>query len=153
MEQPRSIVALFHKFRLVLNFDQRCSRHVRTFCSEKRGYRVSSATPTATRDNTGFVLGVFSSPLQFFSTERIPNSIRCYVICSGVHLGQQFIFREYLRKSCRKITRRKSPYLRTFSSKKTTLFLALRNEHYLQGILKIFLCSNAAIFKEAISHR
>ena len=52
-----------------------------------------------------------------------------------------------------RITRRKSPYLQTFSSKKTTLSLALKSEHYSQGILKRFLCSNAAIFKEAISHR
>ena len=147
MEQPRSIMALFHKFRLVLNFDQRCSRHEPSV--PKREVTASHPRlpprPATTRGCSG---SLFKSSPIFFDRENteLDPVLR--------HLFRRsFRAAVYISRVCRKITRRKSPCLQTFSSKKTTLFLALRSEHYLQGILEIFLCSNAAIFKEAISHR
>ena len=95
-----------------------------------------------------------SSPIVL--TERIPHSTQWYVICSRVPLRVAVypctIF-ESINGCLRKITRRKSPHFQTFSSMKTTFSSALKTEHYLPRILKRFLCSNAAIFKETISQR
>lgn len=69
MEQPRSIMALFHKFRLVLNFDQRCSRHEPSV--PKREVTASHPRlpprPATTRGCSG---SLFKSSPIFFDREN-----------------------------------------------------------------------------------
>lgn len=131
--------------RSPLNFDQRCSRHEPFVPRRQR----SSCDLSFCFSHTHFVLAVNC----FDRGNTTLDPVIRHLLPRSLDRGQQFIqYREY-QWLLLEITRRKSPHFQTFSSMKRTFSSVLKTEHYLPRILKRFLCSNAAIFKETISQR